>query len=68
MANESVHVGSLRCFCLCVICVQVCGSLTWVSSNHFAVMSQSLETSRVQPCDADGNGLACNYEVESQGV
>ena len=43
------------------------GSPTRVSSRHFAVTSQNLETSGAQPCGGDGNDLACNCGVEGQG-
>ena len=64
--NLRVLVYFLRCRCESVqACVH--GLLTWVRSCHFVVMSYNPETSGVQPCGGDGNGLDRSYDVEHQG-
>jgi hypothetical protein len=43
----------------------------WVTNSGeqspFCSDVQSRETSWMQPCGGDGNGLACNFDVEDQG-
>ena len=57
----------------CCFALSLCGKLMRVrvpnsgERRHFAVISQSRETSWAQPCEGNGNGLACKYEVEGQG-
>ena len=63
--SESAHVGVLLCFVS--VCTRMHGSLTRVSRRHFAAISHSRDTSGAQPCDDDGNGLACNCGIEGHG-